>query len=562
MPQSPSEPAAEAEASGLGDYLSAWLAIGEMSRQGASWSGRERNSLYLNSTDGRFADFSAVSGADFPDDARAVAVTDWDGDGDLDLWLANRTGPRVRFLRNRSGNGRDSVAFRLRGTRSNRDAIGARVRLSFGSAGRTVVQSLRAGEGFLAQSSKWIHFGLGRDEPIQALEVHWPGGELESFRGVRAGGRFLLQEGSGIAQPLPDRAASVALRPSTLETSIESGASHVRLTARPVMPPIDYRTFSAEPRRLAIGDGALLLNLWASWCAPCVTELRELELHREELAAAGLSIVAISVDEEPDRARELLETLRPRFDVGLASMASLDVLDILQKALLEERRRLALPMSFLIDPKGRLAVLYKGPVKLEELGDDLKILSLDDFGIRAATAPLPGRWTTLPTRFPHNKLAGEFASFGHSEIAELYRRLAGRPGAMAPPDDAIAADPIASDIARAFELLERGERAQAEALLGGLIEQLAQQLRARPDDTTARNRLGIVLIGLNRPGMALQAFEQVLEIDPNDVHALTNAAVLSWRGGRSERAQELVERLSRVDPAGAAEVRHLMTLNR
>ena len=57
---------------------------------GKAFSGNERNCVFLNTRDGRFADISAGSGLDFPDDGRAIAVTDWDQDGDLDLWISNR----------------------------------------------------------------------------------------------------------------------------------------------------------------------------------------------------------------------------------------------------------------------------------------------------------------------------------------------------------------------------------------------------------------------------------------------------------------------------------------
>ncbi len=552
MPQSPTERGTE----GLTDYLSAWLAIGEMSRQGNSWSGRERNNIFLNTTDGRFADVSASSGADFLDDARSTAVTDWDGDGDLDLWIANRTGPRVRFLSNRSATPTNHLTLRLVGTGVNRDAIGARVSVSLADGKPPLVQTLRAGEGFLAQSSKWIHFGLGDAGSVERVEVRWPGGGTESFSDLTPGGRYRLVEGSGVAQSLPTRSPAPSLEASPIETSIESGASHVRLTARPILPPVDYRALDGTTRRLATGR-AVLLNLWASWCAPCVTELRDLEERREELGRAGLEIVALSVDEDPERARALLASITPGYEVGFASTTSIDVLDILQKALLEERRRLALPTSFLIDASGRLAVLYKGPLRIDDLIDDLSILPLDPYQTRAATVPLAGLWATFPAPFPHAKLAGEFASFGHADVAGVYRRLAGR-GSIAASGD----DPIADDMARAFDLLGQGERREAERIFGGLVQRLAEQSLAQPGSAAPRVRLGVALIGLDRPAQALQAFEQALEIQPDNIEALTNATVLNWRGGRGERARELLERLSTLDPAGATEVRRWMAVDR
>ena len=72
--------------------------------EGRSFSGHERNCAYLNcgsspEAQGRFANVSAASGIDFPDDGRALVTTEWDQDGDLYIWIANRNAPRIRFRR-------------------------------------------------------------------------------------------------------------------------------------------------------------------------------------------------------------------------------------------------------------------------------------------------------------------------------------------------------------------------------------------------------------------------------------------------------------------------------
>ena len=68
--------------------------------EGRSFSGRERNCCFLNTGGKRFATVSAISGFDFIDDGRGIAVTDWDSDGDLDMWISNRNAPRLRLMRN------------------------------------------------------------------------------------------------------------------------------------------------------------------------------------------------------------------------------------------------------------------------------------------------------------------------------------------------------------------------------------------------------------------------------------------------------------------------------
>ena len=115
---SPLEPIASPE------YEQGWNAINELIRSDGTWNGYERNTFYVNLGDGTFADASGATGLDFADDSRAFALSDFDHDGRLEVFLKNRTAPQIRILRNDMAELRDSIAFRLRGTKSNRDAVG------------------------------------------------------------------------------------------------------------------------------------------------------------------------------------------------------------------------------------------------------------------------------------------------------------------------------------------------------------------------------------------------------------------------------------------------------
>ena len=136
-----------------GDAVSAELL--KFIRQGRSFSGHEPHCVFLNTHTPRFADISASSGLNLDDDGRAVGQVDWDQDGDLDVWIVNRNGPQLRFMRNALPSDHHFVALRLRGTTCNRDAIGARVEI-IGAEGDSLrrVRSLRAGDGYLAQSEQ------------------------------------------------------------------------------------------------------------------------------------------------------------------------------------------------------------------------------------------------------------------------------------------------------------------------------------------------------------------------------------------------------------------------
>jgi hypothetical protein len=178
-------------------YLAGWAALTRLMDAGASWSGRERNCVYLNLEGKAFANVSAAFGLDFVDDGRAVAAGDWDLDGDLDLWLRNRTGPQLRVMLNESATENNHVSLRLEGVDCNRDAIGARVVVR--TDRHTHTRELRAGDGYLAQSSKWLHFGLGPAAEIRAAHVEWPGGPRQTLDGLKLNTRYLVQAGCGSA---------------------------------------------------------------------------------------------------------------------------------------------------------------------------------------------------------------------------------------------------------------------------------------------------------------------------------------------------------------------------
>ncbi|MEC8941746.1 MAG: ASPIC/UnbV domain-containing protein, partial [Verrucomicrobiota bacterium] len=151
--------------------------------------------------DGSFCDVSAVSGLDLPDDGRGVARADWDRDGDIDFFVSNRSAPRLRFFRNDLPGRNGFIAIRLEGTVGNRDAIGARVNVHRGGEeDLPLARTLRAGDGFLSQSSKWLHFGLGAHRGPVTVEVRWPNGSRESFPDLGGNAFYRLREKSGTAE--------------------------------------------------------------------------------------------------------------------------------------------------------------------------------------------------------------------------------------------------------------------------------------------------------------------------------------------------------------------------
>jgi hypothetical protein len=157
---------------------------------------REPRLVYRNLGSGRFEDVSAKAGAAIvaEDVGRGCAFGDFDNDGDVDLIVNNLDGPPT-LLRNDGGNGNHSIQIKCVGTRSNRSAIGTRVRVSLG--GRSQIDEVRSGSGYYSQNDFRLHFGLGRALTVD-VEVAWPSGLTETFRDLPANHLFVIQETKGI----------------------------------------------------------------------------------------------------------------------------------------------------------------------------------------------------------------------------------------------------------------------------------------------------------------------------------------------------------------------------
>ena len=170
-----------------------------------SLNGRERNCLFRNNGDGTFTDVGFASGADRIEDGRGLAVLDHDGDGRLDLALRNYAQPAV-LLHNRGEVGH-WIAFELRGRRSNRDAVGARLRLRTGDRWQTRV--VAAGTGYLSSSSRRQHFGLGDATRVEEVQIQWPAGTQQILRDLSADRDYRIVEQPAEIGSHPDASARV-----------------------------------------------------------------------------------------------------------------------------------------------------------------------------------------------------------------------------------------------------------------------------------------------------------------------------------------------------------------
>jgi hypothetical protein len=398
--------------------------------QGYSWSGRERNCCYLNLGDGTFSTYSATSGLDFPDDGRAVAVCDWDGDGDLDLWLKNRTGPQLRFMQNGLSSGEPFLELRLVGKTCNRDAVGAVVEVE--ADGRRLIRTVTCGDGYLSQSSKRLHFGLGQAESIDRVAVKWPGGTSQTFAGLIPNRRYRLEQGSDAAIEVSGRSLQLSCSPAS--SAAPPGKVRMILRAPLPLPPSIVRGVLDRNGSTAgtTSKRATLICLWAHWCEPCLVELGRLAERNAVLQREGLDIVAVNLDAPADREkadRWFESSLRPK--MGGTSLTNLpasdewkESLDAIFTHIRDQGGAWPLPASVLVDGDGALQIGYFGPVDPDKLVADVRVWG-SGTGKGASRSAYPGRWYfKIPRDFAG--LARDLERRGRFEDAAFYTSLTQR----------------------------------------------------------------------------------------------------------------------------------------
>jgi tetratricopeptide (TPR) repeat protein len=513
----------------IGLYREATDRWSRLIRAGSSHSGNERNCAFINTATGKFADISAVSGLDWIDDARAVASVDWDQDGDLDLWISNRTAPQLRFMRNDLETKADSLSLHLVGQRANRDAIGARVELTLRGHTQPLVRWVSAGSGFLSQESRWVHFGLKENAEIERLVVHWPGGQQQQLRGVESGGRYEIVESRTESAARVRRVEPrhrLELKPTSAVKLPLSPAETLRLASRPASPILDYEDWAGHVRRAETElRKPLLLNLWASWCAPCVEELTELGARREQLEQSGVEILALSVDglgddrsAEPGALKAFLDGIHFPFKSGLATAELVDKLELLYTNLFGRHMSFPVPVSFLIDGEGRLANIYLGKVEVDELLNDIETLEVGAEELRMRATPFRGRWISPIVEMEQGQLAREYLRAGYAADAEPLLRAEMTMGKVAETPQLLAT---------ALSLL--GLRSEAEHFY-------REAIRLDPAGARAHYNLALLLAGLDRAEEAASEFEATLEIEPAHLQARYELAGELIRLGRAADA--------------------------
>lgn len=524
-----------AEARPAPDYEAGWNCLHQLVREDFSWNGNEPNVFFVREG-GKYRDFSGVSGLDRALDSRAFAVTDLDGDGCPDLILKSRLAPQLLAFRNRASGGRRPMVIELEGTRSNRDGIGAVLRVE--TEDGTSAQVLSAGSGYISQHTKKLHFGLGSRTRARSVTVVWPSGETQAFDGLEAGYRYRIREGTLDLE----RAAIVAPR-------------RPRWSSRPI----------AADNRLVFQP---------TWLADLVK--------LPEPAEDGFLLL---VDGEvPEFPADIPHKV---IDLGAASPDRAAIFAIFRRNLFDYRAGLTLPMAFLVSLRGKVFKVYPSIPAASVARQDFELVR--GRGARPPALPFEGRYHATYPRRNHFRMGSAFLQAGYPQVARSYLRDA----AMSEENwenfktwlalgqaelQAGDIDRAASDLAHASRLepdspqvwnnlggvamarddfvqaLEHFRRAlelspdlsyalvnaaQAHVRLGNPVEAerlLQRALELEPEDAEAANKLGLIWAKQGRLGEARTLFQRAIESQHDHAEAINNLAVLYIRSGQIDDA--------------------------
>jgi Flp pilus assembly protein TadD/peroxiredoxin len=515
-------------------YEQGWGAINELIRSDTSWAGYERNVFYLNNRDGTFSDVSGMVGLDFPDDSRSFALADIDHDGRLEVILKNRNAPQLRVLRNAMAELGGSVSFRLRGTKSNRDAIGTAVTLEAGTLRQT--KYLQAGSGFLSQHSKELFFGVGRFQGTLRALIQWPSGRTQTFESLPISHRIEIEEGSDNFQAKPFGSGSSHYASTDEKAKLDPPSSVETWLLEPLSAPeFSLPDIEGNMQHLQSFQGNFTaLAFWTIGSPTSIHQLRSLKQQQSLLAASGLRIVGVNVDDSSNSVRPVAIEEKFPFPILLATQEVAGIYNILCRYLFDRRRDLSIPTSFLLDKSGMIIKVYQGFAKPEQFADDVKSAPrTSEERIRTA---LPFSGTLCQSEFRRNVFSYGVALFqrGYLEpaAASFKQVIAGK------PDDPEAYYNLGTLELRRSAFQESGKY-------------LEQAVKLRPNYPEAWNNLGMLAAQQGKSEDAVRNFQESLRLKPDYVTALLNLGNLYRRQRSFDEAEKLLTRAFELQPDDA-----------
>ncbi len=517
------------------DYADAWSAINEFIRSDYTWSGYQRNNFYVNNRNATFSEAAGLLGLDCLEDGRSFALSDIDGDGRLEIILKNRTAPQLRAFHNELKLTGESITFSLRGTKSNRDAIGAVVEMVT-EQGRQR-KTLHAGSGFLSQNSKVMHFGTGPStRPVQVV-ITWPNGARQTLENVPLGHRIEVQEDVASFHATPFR----EFRSHSAEPAQQAVQGVTASSATWLLEPIAPPAFSLPDQHnvnRSLVDAVSHMQLLVFWTSGC-DESREylLALHGMlEKQPESVRILSVRVAEQNDQPAQWVTDLLPRlsFPVLTPEQKTASLYNIFHRYLFDRRQSITSPTSFLIDGDGKVVRVYSGRVDPARLLDDIQNLPTTPEERLRRGLPFPGRYyrgALHHNYFTYGVAYLQYEFFDEALVAfEQSIRNGDASGAVYYNVGLIYLNKGAFDDAR------------------GNLEKAVQ---VDPANADAWNNLGVVYGQQGDYGKAQSDFQKAIDLQAGHLLAIQNMVKLYRYQGRDNDAQALLENAIARDPGQA-----------
>lgn len=523
--------------------------VSDLFRKGDSFDGHQRNACFLSLGAMRFANYSNGSGFDYLDDARAVAATDWDGDGDVDLIVANRTAPRFRVLRNVYSSKNQFLKFRLVGTSSNRDAIGSRVEVFLRGSDVPLVKTLMAGSGRSAQSSKEMHFGLGKATAINRVVVYWPNGGSQSFDEVTPNKTYRLIEGKDELEESADDRYRIALDSKPIEVSTGMPErDHVRFFPTTRLPILQYRVAGNDRARWYQIENIEQRPLLCVFCpnrADNAELLRDWGSKEQDIAKMNADMLVVftgNVDDSDIYVKESADQIEDsgvNFRWGVLSQNGNQKLSQIMGQWLFAQEIPDKPFAVILDGEGNIHFGYhEDQLTWENIAGDFQNIAERNFSLNRIPDRVNENWIQTYRTPRFDRLQMRFQEAGYVRDSKDYKELLGMQHSedyLNRAIDLASKDKLPSALTAAERSVELDSNS-VQSLIG--VSQVLQKY-ALTADQQARKRM------LRSAGEYL---DQALEKEPNNVDAVLARAEVFRLQRDVENALQLLKKYLKNEP--------------
>ncbi len=514
-------------------YERGWQALNELIRSDRSWNGYERNVMFANNHDGTFSEVSGVTGLDFLEDSRTFALADFDHDGRQEIILKNRNSPQLRLLHNEMKEIGSSIVFRLKGTKSNRDGIGAAITVEVGGLHQT--KYLQAGSGFLAQHSKEVLFGVGNSTRVIKTTILWPSGLSQELHDLPIDHRVEVEEGSAdlVTKPFSQSVRHDENAVATSETESLPDQTETWLIEPLKAPAFSLLDLSGRARELKEFQGKrLLLVFWTSKGPNSLDQLKILNANLSAMQKVQLSIVGVNVDlGSVSDARFFVSREKLSFPVLFATEEVIGIYNIVYRYLFDRRRDLGIPSSFLIDDSSMILKVYQGIADPNHILEDVNSIPVTVVERLQKALPLGG--ALYQGDLSRNDFTYGVAMYQHGYLDEADASF--KQVIAAKPDDPEAYYNLGT------LSLRRNNPVEAQ-------EYLEQTVKLRPNYPEAWNNLGMLAAQQGQSEEAIRNFQQSVSLRPKYAIALLNLGNVYRRLGNFDKAEDTLSRALELQP--------------